>query len=469
MQMPDIFYEVKDTINDKLAVVKASLPFDIDEYSKYILPGVGAVLGTIAIIVALKAGSASSDLKNQSKKFNAGERQLEAVLVKESEPDNSMEANDLIGRSDLMIQYRGLSNMQNNTGFGEMERMSNVSSDAENAASVDRDNMFYQSIVDFAGKFGGVLVKKTEEQTEADIRLAAYQNEEDMTAPADSTVNNVLVQHLGRTIPASAYGESDRHDTLIILSGTDIRKFSAIEKGSVMYTTFGSSTGSKTSKKYVCTGIEPGSVEGGVFTESTAIQAPSETEMSFDEADTETAASETPSDTVNSEEVETVDESSATYMPQTGAETDDGIRTVQDDGTVVYEDGTKVSPDGTVVYADGTRVDADGTVTYTDGMIVHPDGTITGGTFTPIEGSSSGDSSDSEKKEDGQTEQPADDFAKDSVFTRTVYSANGTPITQNKTNALVFYMMNSQTGAVTITYWDVAGFGTEPETSVENY
>ena len=427
--MPEFIQKIKSKAEDLWYDLKSLVPDEIEDYLPYVLPALAALFAVIAIFTSVKAGSSASKLQNQAAQYKAGQARLASAIPKEEEVDNTQEAIDVIGKMDLMLQYKDLSTMPNVSSFADMERMAQVSSSAEEAAGFDYDNGYYEAIKEFAGDFGGVLIKRSEQGTEPDIKMAAYQKESDMTAPVDNTVMNVLVQNIRRTIPSGEYGVADTSDTLLVLSGTDIRKFSSIERGSVMYALLGTSTGSKLSRKFICTGLEPGSI---------------------DNLEDVIASSASPAEEAPKEE-----EEPSTLAPSNGP---NDVSSVGSDGTVIYEDGTKVKSDGTVTYSDGTIVESDGTVIYPDGMIVNPDGTISGGSFTSRDSEDAEDTSDQDNKTEQKTTEDSGSALGDATsMDRVVYTANGTRLDSIKEHNLVLYMINSQTGTVTITYWDTAG------------
>ena len=426
--MPDFVYDIKDSLLGVWDSIRDALPLDkLEEHKEYVLPGVGAFLAVLAVLFTVGASSRASKLQDNATRYRAGQQQMAVTLGEIEEPAISEEDEATMGKADLILQYKSLSELPETNSFSKMEKMADVASSIESSTNNIRDNSYYDLIRQFAGNFGGVLTKSSESSGTIDLRLAAYRDAADLQYEAPDGVSNILVQHLKRTIPSNQYGVEDKTDTLVILSGTDIANFSSIGKGSIMYTTFGASNGTKASRKYVCTGIEPGMLDESVYEKNGSTEAE------------------------NNGSTETEAETTTTH-PQTGP---NDVKSVADDGTVTYEDGTIVSPNGYVTYSDGTVVTEDGTVIYPDGMIIDQDGNITGGKLVPMDGESE---AGTEGTTDGTDNGSGSfDFGADSIFTRNVFAANNTNILDNKTDSLIFYVVNSRTGAVTITYWNLAG------------
>lgn len=443
MNLQDFFYRIRDTLSDLWNSVTSYLPYSVREKLVYALPIGTASVSAIAIVVCIQANANAASINDQAVSYQQGQFQLASTLGQEEEADLGEEAEEIMGRSDLVLQYTDLASLEGENAFEQMERMANVSEGAEEQAAEDANSAVYDSIYDYAGDFGGALIRN--EDGSGNVLLAAYENESDMEAPEDSEVSNVLVKQVRRTIEAENYGERDTTNTLTILSGNDINNFSLIKEGSVMYLLLGRSSGSKSSQMYICTGIEPGSLEGS----STGID-------------------ESSSESSSEEETETIGLSAGTrrgtYLMALSSTGSSASRS--SDGTVTYSDGTKVEADGTVTYSDGTVVSPDGTVTYPDGMTISPDGTISGAS----RGQSSSDSSDSSDEgnsSEGSSSTGSDTESGDSGDTGTaeepadaelpeVRTGGGILVENDREHDVVLYSINSRTGSVTITYWDAA-------------
>lgn len=432
--MPDFVYKLKERILDLLDSLKVISPYEAYEWFPIAVPGITAALSLVAMIICVKANIVTGTIENKAEGYRNGKTQLEAVLGEKIDVGLDEEASTIMGRTDLILQYRQLSSMEGESDFTTMEKMANVSESAEKKALKEADNIIYEAIMDFAGIYGGALIRNPRESGR-DIMLAAYDSEANMEAP-DEDVSNVLVYKIQRKIPSKEYGVGDTTDILTIMSGNDINRFTTIKKGSVLYTVLGKSTGSKTTQRYVCTGIEPGTAE----------------------AENDTGVRPTENN------LETSSYVSSSYPEASISITNpDDERSVATDGTVTYEDRTKVSTDGTVTYSDGTVVTSDGTVTYPDGMVIKPDGTIIDGSKTQKASSESKskkemtvkDSSDS--KSSGYDNAPEFDdsfsISKNSADI-TVLKANGESLIKDLDNDLILYTTNTKTDAVTITYWN---------------
>lgn len=441
--MPYFFYELKDKLLDFIDFIKSLIPYEeFYERLPVIVPGIIAAASLATVFICAKAGSGANTIEEKVIGYQNGQEQLASILGTEENISLSDEAESIMGRTDLILQYKELSSLDGQTVFTSMEKMANISEGAEVKALENADSAYYESIVSFAGEYGGVLIRNPDE-TGKDIKLASYVSETDMTAPEDDAIYNVLVKQIKRTITSRKYGKSDTRNTLTVLSGNDIRRFSSIKKGSVMYLLVGKSSGTKSTEKYVCTGIEPGSIEEN----STADSEDERDDDKMEETGTQSGVSGHPE---------------ASLDVSAGA--DEEI-SVDSNGTVTYGDGTKVKKDGTVIYPDGTTVAADGTVTYTDGMIITPDGTIKGGNT----GSSKNNSSSSKQTsqngsgKDKQKDSQTDIYEKENSVTGgqladtkipTVYEAGGNNIEDDEENTVILYSVNTKTGSVTITYWN---------------
>lgn len=440
--MPDFIYELKDKLLEFTDSIKSLIPYEFYERLPVIVPGIIAAASLAALFICARAGSGANSIEEKVIGYQSGQEQLASVLGTEEDIGLSDEAECIMGRTDLILQYKDLSSLEGQSAFTSMEKMANVSESAEAKALENADSAYYESIISFAGEYGGALIRNPDE-TGKDIKLASYVSETDMTAPEDDAISNVLVKQIKRTIPSRKYGESDTRNTLTVLSGNDIRRFSSIKKGSVMYLLVGKSSGNKSTEKYICTGIEPGSME----------------ENSAEDSDDER-------DDVRTEETET--QSGVSGHPEASIDVSAGADeeiSVDSNGTVTYGDGTKVKKDGTVIYPDGTTVAADGTVTYTDGMIITPDGTIKGGNTGSSKNSSSSSRQTSQNvsEKDKQKDSQTDTEKKDNSVSGgqladtkipTVYEAGGINVEDDEENTVILYSVNTKTGSVTITYWN---------------
>lgn len=435
--MSDFLYRLKVKLTDLGDSVRTLIPYEVYEQLPVIVPGIILIVSLAAVLICAKAGSNAGSIEDSVKKFQDGQEQLESVLGERESIGLVDEAVDVMGRTDLILQYKELAALDGESDFRSMEKMANVSEGAEEKAAKNVDKSYYDSIGSFAGNYGGALIRNPFEAGR-DIRLAAYDGEL-MDAPAGDNISNIMVKQIKRTIPSGEYGVIDKKDILTILSGNDINGFSSIKKGSVMYLLLGRSTGSKSSSKYVCTGVVPGSLE-----------------------DNSTLPDSQKDETTDAVE-EGMDEDSG-YFPEASISVgpDDEV-SVSSDGTVTYGDGTQVKKDGTVIYSDGTVVSPEGIVTYPDGMVIKPDGTITGGK-TVKQGSpeNNGEKSSgikNEKIKNGEKSSNNEKLADAGL--PTVYGPDGIPVEEDKKNTVVLYSVNSKSGSVTITYWNTEDNGPE--------
>lgn len=70
-------------------------------------------------------------IENKAEGYRNGQAQLEAVLGEQVNVGLDEEASTIMGRTDLILQYRQLSSMEGESDFATMEKMANVSESAE--------------------------------------------------------------------------------------------------------------------------------------------------------------------------------------------------------------------------------------------------------------------------------------------------------------------------------------------------
>lgn len=405
--MRDFYYLIREKIDEGVGWITARIPYEVYDYIPMAAAGAISFIAIISIILSVSANVKTGNVEMDAEMYQASKNQLELVLNRDDGVWLTDEDKAIMGRSDLILQYKDLTSLDGESVFTNMEKMANVTSDDEERSAQSADESMFTTIKSYAGNFGGAYIKGYS-INDPDIMLAAYDSSDAVKVPGEG-VSNILVKKVSRTIPSEQYGVRDTKDELIVMGGEDIPDIDTVQKGSLMYVVLGKSTGSKAETKYVCTGIETGSIDG----------------VSANEEDD--------------------GEQSGEYF---SAE----VTKTAGDGTVTYSDGTTVSPDGTVTYKDGTTVSADGTVTYPDGMVVSPDGTISGGTIKEKEAetddatNSGGETNTGSKSQGGSASVPAFDF--------TVKASDGTNIEDNLKDALIFFVQNSATGKVTITYWN---------------
>lgn len=490
--MQNFFNEIQDKLGELGDSVRSALPYSVQDKLSYGVPIAVAGISAAAIALCISANANANSVDSQARLYQEGQAQLAAVLGQGEDIQLSVDAEEIMGRADLFLQYPELSRLEGDSVFTSMEKMANVSEDAEEDAAKAVENAFYDSIIEFAGAYGGLLVRNPSGMSD-DVKLAAYESEAEMEPSELSGVSNVLVKQLRREIKPEVYGKKPIKNTLTILSGNDITNFSSIKEGSVMYLLLGESTGSKRTERYVCTGFEPGTVEDGTLgeEEETAEEAGEESAESMSRTEEESAEG------TDTDRAEMATESGLSAMAErhiaiiNAANGDDPVSTASD-GTVTYSDGTKVERDGTVIYSDGTIVEPDGTVIYPDGMTISPDGEISGASI-PSEDSSeesgnTGEEETSNEEEEDFSQAGSDTAEGNSGYEEpetladaelpTVLSGGGINIEDDKEHSVILYSVNSRTGAVTITYWDVEAEegqdtetesnGTEEEAGIES-
>ena len=467
--MQNFLNEIQDKFEELGDTIRSALPYSVQDKLSYCVPITVAGISAAAIVLCISANANANSVDSQAKLYQEGQAQLTAVLGQEVAVKLSTDAEEIMGRADLFLQYPELSRLEGDSVFTSMEKMANVSEDAEEDAAEAVDNAFYDSIIEFAGAYGGVLVRNPSGMSD-DVKLAAYEAEADMESPEISGVSNILVKQIRRTIDPQVYGEKLIKNTLTILSGNDISNFSSIKEGSVMYLLLGESTGSKRMERYICTGIEPGTIEGeDSRDEERTIDGSEEKNVNTAEEDVEVSGSE-----VDSAEMK-MDEKGLSALAERNialisATSGDKPISTDSNGTVTYADGTKVERDGTVVYSDGTIVEPDGTVIYPDGMTISPDGEISGASI-PSESKTGGNESGGGEHTSNKENEESSDQSNSSVSSGnsgyeepetladadlpTVLSGGGINIENDEEHSVILYSVNSRTGSVTITYWDV--------------
>ena len=456
--MLDIFDGIRDRAADLWDSVTSHMPYGIGDKVAYAVPIVAAGAAAVSMIVSLQTNATASSVEGQAMKYQQGQHQLAAVLGEGETVGLGEESEAVMGRADLILQYKDLAALSGENVFTQMEKMANVSESAEEKAAAEADSAVYDSIYAYAGSFGGALIRDPGQG--GTVKLAAYEDEAEMEAPDDSSVSNVLVKQIRRTIKAETYGERDTKNTLTILSGNDISGFTRIQEGSYMFLLLGRSNGTKTSDMYVCTRIEPGTIDDG--------DVVGDTKDIDDTEGSENAENETNGTEVIGLSAALSCKGSGRNARLLSLSTTSNVASRNSDGSVTYSDGTRVEADGTVIYSDGTSVAPDGTVTYPDGMTVSPDGSISGASKNggssndsgnssqagSASGSSSNGSSEDGADRDGSSENTQEAEADAEI--PEVYTAGGIRVEDNKDSDVILYSINTRTGSVTVTYWQAA-------------
>lgn len=461
--MPDFFYDLKDKIDDLVYNVRMMIPASFTEKLPLIIPGTALGIAAVAIVFCFKTNTSANSIEDEVNRYQSGQSQLEAVLNTEGEISLPEEAENIMGRSDLILQYKDLAALEGENAFTSMEKMADVTEGEEERAVKESNNVFYDSIKEFAGNFGGILIRDPDTNSD-DIKLAVYDSKSEMEPVDSQGVSNVVVSRLNRTVESGQYDVKDTKDVLTVVAGEDISGFGRVREGSVMYMLLGKSLQSKTTEKYVCTAVVPGQLDDYDFSSS------KEKKNEMESAEEKENSAETESEASGEGEFFSKEKS---YYPEASVADGDRQVGVDENGTVTYADGTKVGKDGSVTYKDGTVVSPDGTVTYPDGMVVKPDGTI-----SMKEGASSAGNNKSEKteneaaKETGRKSEPDKGSDKELVNENgfsddmpEVTTAGGVKLSDDKEHKVIVYSIDTKKQNVTITYWNLEE--TEAETDEE--
>ena len=406
----DIWDSIKEQAQDLGYTVSSYLP---SGSTVPIISAVAIVISGISCAVTFGSMGTARTLESNAMQYKAGQQQLNSVLGSKEEIAFSDDSEEVIGRTNLVLQYATLSELPSDSNLTRMEKQLGVDDDAVEQENDNYDETMIDQITDFAGDYGGVLISAGSTAS-SNIQIAAYSAENQMKK--QNNTSNVLYEKIDRKISGSKYGEKSTSNSLVILSANSLSGLSNVKTGSVMYSMFGTSEGSKTRGKYVCTGFEYGSAEEDLDDE----------DLDDEDLDVENTDVEAEYD----EEVE------ISVMPQT-----DG------NGVVVITDDDEV-------YSGGSY-NSDGSVN--DEWI---ENNSSSGSDSDDEDSDYSTSIDEDDEGDVSTlysdEDDLEYTSKNSSTATTVYSKDGTALSENTTADLILYTYNKNTGKVFITYWNFA-------------
>lgn len=434
--LQDLWDSIKEKMQDLIDAVSDILPAGS---TIPIISGVAILMALIAILNTAGAGKTAGRLEDNAMKYKAGQQQLNSVLGSKEEVGFSEDSEEIIGRTNLVLQYKDLADMPSDSGITKMEKALNVDDDAVAEENSDYDDAMIDKIVDFAGDYGGVLIANGT-TSNGNIRLAAFSSQAKMKTVEDG-VSNVLYEKINRTIAGKKYGDSATKNSLVILSSSNVNGMKQISKGSVMYSLFGDSTGTKTRGKYICTGIEPGEATDELAKTDSADVDESEDEYEDSEhtlsaGSTSGSSSKSSSSKSSSTQSEDLDseisefsgsseDEEATIVPHTDG---NGVVVITDDDTVynggAYNNDGSVNDEWIKENADDESEDDE-------------------------DESDSSSSSSSYYSEDniGYTDKSKSNATK-------ILGQDGKPLTENTTADLILYQYDSNTGSVIISYWN---------------
>lgn len=415
----DMWDSVKEQVQDLGYTISSYLP---SGSAVPIISAVAIIISGISCAVTFGSMGTARKLESNAMQYKAGQQQLNSVLGSKEEIAFSDDSEEVIGRTNLVLQYATLSELPSDSNLTRMEKQLGVDDDAVEQENDNYDETMIDQITDFAGDYGGVLISAGSTAS-SNIQIAAYSAENQMKKQ-DNT-SNVLYEKIDRKIAGSKYGEKSTSNSLVILSANSLSGLSSVKTGSVMYSMFGTSEGSKTRGKYVCTGFEYGSAEEDLDDEDLEDEEIEGEELTG----RDTNAEDTDVEAKDDEEVE------ASVMPQTDG---NGVVVITDDDEA-YSGGSYNS-DGSVndewIKNNSSNSDSD-----------DEDNDYS----TSIDEDDEDEMSTSYSDEDdlGYT-------SKNSSAATTVYSKDGTALSDNTTADLILYTYNKKTGKVFITYWNFA-------------
>ena len=474
--MPDIVYEIKDRIVDFFQDLRYRI--EDGEMLAPILSGVAILLTVIAFIVSSGSAKSASTLENKAQNYREGQAELNATLGKVKPIAMSQEADDAMGQTDIILQYPSLAATSDDEGISDMETKLGITSSQDQQESADFDETVQEEITDYAGNYGGALIKLGANSA-TDIKLAIYDSTTAMNDPADADVSNVRYQDMTRTIKAAKYGESDITNTLKFLSGLDISSLKNVNVGDKMYMVLGASQGSHDYTKYVCTNTDTGLITYGNSSsdDEESDNADSE-DTSFDDED---ASEEDSSDTTDSSSDDSSDMSSDISSSDSSDSSSSDFST-SDGETTTTTTTKKTTTTTTTTTKPVKRGEVDAVIvsegsSNTSDAIITPDSSKSANAKTVNSGSSSSSSSSAVKSSsadaiiipdtsaelalvpftgtDVNDESPDEDASY--VSPLHISNSEGETLTDNKTADLILYQINTDSNMVTITYWNVDG------------
>lgn len=438
-QLQDALYSVKETCYEVWDGIQERFPFlsEIPQHKILIISGAAVLLSLVCVLKTLGNTQTAASLQAAAVNYRAGQEQLNAVLGDSVEIGLDEDAEEIMGITNLTLQYKSLTSLPSDSGITSMQKALGIGDSQTSSENADYNAEMSSKIKDFAGNYGGALVVPGTIGTSS-LKVAAYNATSNMRVPDDSSVSNVLYEKIRRTIESDEYGVADTQNELIFLSAANIKGISSVKVGSSLYTLFGDedSSGSKEMNRYICTGVAT-----GTYVTDEDEEEEEETSVS-DSTGTEDADTSESSDTESTEEAV-----SYSYdVDEEAASEDDSVPVVETDASRVVITSEDVV-DGDASY------NSDGTVNKTWSE-ENEDAETVSSASTEDEDS---DESDSEKSSNGFTNDGLPTTSKYSVVSAQVLDENGNQITDNKTADLILYQYSRRTGKVKITYWNVAG------------
>ncbi|WP_022754220.1 hypothetical protein [Butyrivibrio fibrisolvens] len=270
----DILNDIKDRsldlldgIRDKIEDIGERLGFDMSGFElepQAIISGIAIIIGLISILKSIGSFCGLTTLKNYVAEQNRGRQTLETSLSASEEPDFSEKSKDIFGREEIVLQYSDISCIEEYDSFTQLSTMINIDINSLNKYNNEYDDNMFQEVNSYIGlhetAYGGAMIIPAGYNSGLYIRMIAYQSENQFEKDEDDMISNVTVE-IAETTVGSGYGNAKTKKKTTILKGYDVRGFSTIEKGSIMYARFGESQGGKIDTKYICTGIEPGTYD----------------------------------------------------------------------------------------------------------------------------------------------------------------------------------------------------------------
>lgn len=410
------------------------------------------IVSACAIGKSVGSHSRISHLEEQAASYKEGQIQIDDVLGGKETIQLSKESKDILGETGLMLQYKDLSALPEQNSFSDMENALDIEADVDNENKTYAESVS-ESIPDFAGNYGGLEID-VGAVSGNNIRLAAYTDRSEMTAHDDSTVQNVLYQKIDRTIKAEKYGESDKKNTLIILSGTDIRGFSRISSNAEMYTMFGESTGTKSIQKYVCTGVERGTISETADSDVNYMN-PNEDAATGNGEDSYESSSSAVSNADSRASESYTQQSDKSSASPSDSSSDSTVQTDESSDSSSYDDEAEIIIDN--------EAKADIIKTSVPMPAALPITMLAVGNDNLIFEDTEASYVDSnETYADENAENTESDASSDPVSARNIINAENVlgsdewPITKNQKADLILYQYDTASKSVTITYWNIA-------------
>lgn len=438
-QLKDTWYTIKDTFLEMWDGVQDRFPFlsEIPQHKIELASGAAILLSLICVVKTLGNSQSAAALEEAAANYRAGQSQLNAVLGDSVEIAMDDESKDIIGITNLMLQYKDLTSMPSMSGITSMQNALGIGDSQTQKENDSYDASMSDKIRDFAGAFGGALVIPTTYGTNS-LKLAAYTDTASMRTPK-SDESNVLYERITRVITSDEYGVADTSNKVTFLSASNIKGISSVSVGSALYTLFGDedSTGSKEAQKFICTGVATGTyVSDGTdeeegLTEKTGTSTRDQSEETVqgysDESEDITTDDEEAAGTDTEEEV--TEESTEASVPVVKTDVSQVVITSEDvvDGDASYNSDGTVNEDWAEDNEDAETVTSD----------------------------TSDDDDSASKTDDDDSGLPTS--SKYSVNAAMVLDENGDPLTDNKTADLILYQYSKRSGNVKITYWNRSG------------